>query len=214
MRREEGTGARAAVAGPIAGERPVVVKLGGSLTKSGELHAWLAVLEARAGRVIVVPGGGSFADQVRNAQKGFGFDDATAHRMAILAMEQYGSMLCGLCGRLVAAGSEAEINAVLARGAIALWRPSAMTGAAPDIPTSWEVTSDSLAAWLATRLDSRRLVLVKSVDPQRLRASIRELVNAGIVDRAFPDFAAGEFEIEILGNGQYARLRELLSAPT
>lgn len=215
MKREEGAGAKAPVTASTAGEWPVVVKLGGSLAKNGELHGWLAALEAcGADRVVVVPGGGSFADQVRDAQRGFGFDDATAHRMAILAMEQFGLMLCGLCGRLVAAGSAAEINAALARGAIALWLPSAMTKVAPDIPRSWEVTSDSLAAWLATRLDSQRLVLVKSVDPQRLRGSIGELANAGVVDRALPDFATGQLEIEVLGNGQYARLTALLSALT
>ena len=31
----------------------------------------------------------------------------------------------------------------------------------PDIPWSWNVTSDSLAAWLAGELPASRLVLVK-----------------------------------------------------
>lgn len=196
----------------IGSDRPIVVKLGGSVAKSGELRGWLTALESCTGRVIVVPGGGIFADQVRDAQTRFGFDDATAHRMAILAMEQYGSMLCALSAQLVGARSVAEISGVLARGAIAVWLPAAMTRNAPAIPASWDVTSDSLAAWLAGRLDAERLVLVKSVDPQRLAASLRGLADARIVDRAFSDFAIGQFEIELLGNGQYARLQALLNA--
>ena len=39
-----------------------VVKLGGSLSGAPELKAWLAALAGAAGRVVLVPGGGPFAD--------------------------------------------------------------------------------------------------------------------------------------------------------
>ena len=63
-----------------------VVKLGGSFAGSVELPAWLDALARCAGRVVVVPGGGPFAEAVRAAQPKMRFDDHAAHRMAVLAM--------------------------------------------------------------------------------------------------------------------------------
>ena len=77
------------------------VKLGGSLLEAAELRPWLAALAVLPGAPrVVVPGGGPFADTVRDAQARLGFHDLAAHRMAILAMQQYGLMLQALEPRL------------------------------------------------------------------------------------------------------------------
>ena len=73
-----------------------VVKLGGSLAFSDALRPWLDALSQCARHVVVVPGGGPFADAVRAAQPRMGFDDRAAHHMALSAMEQYGRALVGL----------------------------------------------------------------------------------------------------------------------
>src|SRR5215510_16371000 len=70
--------------------RVTVVKLGGSYAHAAELKPWLAAIAACAGHVVLVPGGGPFADAVREAQARMGFDDRVAHRMALTAMAQYG----------------------------------------------------------------------------------------------------------------------------
>ena len=59
----------------------IVIKLGGSLTHSKALINCLNKIELRyQGRaVIIVPGGGAFADQVRLAQQQWQFDEVTAH---------------------------------------------------------------------------------------------------------------------------------------
>src|SRR4051812_7801139 len=86
--------ARATSAARLAEAVPMIVlKLGGSLASSGGLTACLAALGRLRGEIVVVPGGGVFADAVRAAQPRFGFSDRAAHRMAILAMEQYAVML-------------------------------------------------------------------------------------------------------------------------
>ena len=61
-----------------------VVKLGGSLAYSPELPHWLSALAHTD--AVIVPGGGPFADTVRDAQQIWRFDDATAHAMALLAI--------------------------------------------------------------------------------------------------------------------------------
>jgi 5-(aminomethyl)-3-furanmethanol phosphate kinase len=164
---------------------PVVVKLGGSFAFSQHLHAWISALAACAGRVIIVPGGGPFADAVRAAQPGMGFDDQAAHHMALLAMEQYGRALISLNGLLAAADSVDVIRRELTAGKVPVWMPARMALAADDVARSWEVTSDSLAAWLAGRLGASRLLLVKHVPFQSGRVRCDDLVAKGVVDKAF-----------------------------
>ncbi|WP_166142134.1 aspartate kinase [Methylosinus sp. RM1] len=149
---------------PSAETRPLVVKLGGSLAASPALRQWLAALRRYPGPLALVPGGGPFADAVRSAQKVLRFSDAAAHDMAIMAMEQYGRALCDLEPGLRPAATPQEAAAAHARGAIAVWSPVAMTRADPQIPASWDMTSDSLAAWYAHEAGARALLLIKSVD--------------------------------------------------
>src|SRR5580692_10060673 len=95
-----------------------VVKLGGSQAFSAHLSDWLDAVALGAGRVVIVPGGGPFADAVRTAQPAMGFDDRAAHHMALLAMEQFGCALAGLRRSLSPAGSVAAIHAALRAGAV------------------------------------------------------------------------------------------------
>ncbi len=43
--------------------------------------------EEGAGKVVIVSGGGPFADQVRDAQKRWKFNDQQAHQIALHAMD-------------------------------------------------------------------------------------------------------------------------------
>jgi 5-(aminomethyl)-3-furanmethanol phosphate kinase len=169
----------------------VVVKLGGSLIASPHLAAWLAALAAGRGAAVIVAGGGPFADAVRIAQEARPFDDRAAHRMAILAMEQYALMLAALEPALRPAASRAAIRAAGRAGATPVWLPARMSFGAPDIPESWEVTSDSLAVWLARRLGLARVLLVKSAALPMARVAAAELAAVGIVDSLLPCFLAG-----------------------
>lgn len=167
-----------------------VVKLGGSLASDPLLlQRWLEVVaKDGAGKVVVVPGGGPFADLVRESQSKLGFSGSTAHRMAIIAMEQFGLTLAALAPGITPAESEDRILELLRQGGVPVWLPSAMTIGDPEIAESWDVTSDSLAAWLARRLGAERLVLVKSCAVPDDQALPEELRLLGIVDAAFPDF--------------------------
>jgi 5-(aminomethyl)-3-furanmethanol phosphate kinase len=164
---------------------PVVVKLGGSLAFSRHLRAWISALAACAGHVVIVPGGGPFADAVRSAQSRMGFDDQAAHHMALLAMEQYGRALISLNGLLAAADSADVIHRELAAGKVPVWMPAHIALAADDVARSWDVTSDSLAAWLAGRIGADRLFLVKHVPLRSGRVRCDDLVAKGVVDKAF-----------------------------
>jgi dihydroneopterin aldolase len=171
-----------------AADGVMVVKLGGSYAFSSALRSWIEVLVTCAGRVVVAPGGGPFAEAVRVAQPKMGFDDRAAHEMALLAMEQYGCALANLATSLRPAASAAAIRRVLLAGGVPVWSATRMVRAAKDIPWSWDVTSDSLAAWLAGRIGAKRVLLVKHVEPPAGRLRAAALVADGIIDPAFPRF--------------------------
>lgn len=167
---------------------PVVVKFGGSFAYSTHFRDWVEALAACAGRAVVVPGGGPFADAVRSTQLQMGFDSRTAHHMALLAMEQYGRALAGCNGLLSPAGSIETIRGDLGAGRIPVWMPVRMVLDAADIAPSWEVTSDSLAAWLGSRIGGNRLLLVKHSAAVAGQKSVEELAALGVVDTAFPRY--------------------------
>jgi dihydroneopterin aldolase len=150
------------------------------------LRDWIEALAGCSGRAIIVPGGGPFADAVRSAQLQIGFDDRTAHHMALLAMVQYGRALAGTNGALLPADTVEAIHNTLSTGRIPVWMPARMVLDTADIAASWDVTSDSLAAWLGARIGGERLFLVKHADSLSRPASVENLAARGILDRAFP----------------------------
>lgn len=185
-----------------------VIKLGGSHAFAPHLQDWIEAIARQAGRIVVVPGGGPFADAVRAAQPRMGFDDGAAHRMALLAMEQYGCALASGRKQFSLADSRAAIDRALELKQVPVWLPTRMVLAA-DIPASWEVTSDSLAAWLAAKLGARGLLLIKHADAGIGAARVRDLVTRGIVDPAFPRFLRTETPAFMLGPHDHAALTEM-----
>lgn len=106
-------------------------------------------------------------------------------------MNQFGTLLIDMWPDLVAAHSELEIaeRGWQHRGIV--WMPSNMVMREEEsIPHSWDVTSDSLALWLAKKLSAEHLVLVKSTPPLRT-ASLQQMVDQGVIDTAFAQFAQG-----------------------
>ena len=183
----------------------IVIKLGGSLDKSNALLRCLNTVEQRyQGRaVVIVPGGGDFADQVRYAQKRWHFDDHTAHAMAILAMQQMALLFKGLKGNFAVAAGLDEIKSQLNQQKIVIWSPDGVELHHAGVTSSWDVTSDSLAAWLAGALSARELVLVKSavIDAN---LSITELVEKGVLDKAFCHFTEQTaFKIKIINQQDF-----------
>ncbi|WP_150052013.1 uridylate kinase [Methylomonas rhizoryzae] len=161
-----------------------VVKLGGSLLSAGLLPTCLKRLAGFAGRIVVVPGGGMFADQVRSAQQQYGFDDGNAHYMAVLAMQQMAYLIHAMDSRFrIMPRIDERCDERLQ-----VWAPQIDELDAAGIPAGWEVTSDSLSAWAARQLAADELLLVKTCPvPQ---TNLQTLQVLGILDAAFSSFAA------------------------
>jgi 5-(aminomethyl)-3-furanmethanol phosphate kinase len=209
---------------------PTVVKLGGGLARErgdAALRAWCEAIGRAARRhpLLVVPGGGAFADAVRDADGRFGLRASTSHRMAILAMDQLGLALADL----IPGAATCRDLAGLPDGRAAVLLPSALALDATDLPESWEVTSDAIAAWIAVRAGARRLVLVKGVPALHGRdpsAPIRRITPARLTELQRDGRAGGvdghlatvlrgaALEAWVVGGDDPARLTELLDTGT
>lgn len=188
-----------------------VVKLGGSLNQDPLLPQWLDLLaQLGGGRVTLVCGGGTFADEVRRSQDLWKFDDLAAHNMAVLAMAQSAYMAHGLQPQLMPVSTNADVRRVLHSGHTALWLPMEWLAEKPGPYTNWENTADSIALDLARKLNAERMVLVKScaIGPD---STLADLAEAGIVDGHFQDLARGvAFPIDVLQRTEISRVRSLL----
>jgi aspartokinase-like uncharacterized kinase len=160
-----------------AGAAPVdiVVKVGGGILK--EVEAFDAVLAAlRAGaqsrRLLIVPGGGPFADAVRDVDRRLGLSDSAAHWMAVLAMDQHAHLIAARLAGAVLVGEPREIALALEAHDIPVLAPSRWLRAVDPLPHSWDVTSDSIAAWVAGQVGARALVLVKPSGAQTSDAAV------------------------------------------
>jgi len=164
-----------------------VIKLGGSLLSSESLKEWLSIIvEFGAGKLLIVPGGGIFADKVRDAQKKWKFDDKAAHQMALLAMEQYAHLLQSYAPDLRLADSTEGIDKAISLNQVPVWLPFKMINTCQDVSANWSITSDSLALWLADHLNAEHTMLVKSLSSKNLNA--RQLSESAMVDKDFPEF--------------------------
>jgi aspartokinase-like uncharacterized kinase len=189
-----------------------VIKIGGSLCGSQRLDRLFETLTGvDQPRLVVVAGGGPFADAVRQVQALMPFDDHLAHRLALDAMAHLAEIFAARHPRLVLVASASAIAAAHDQGRIPIWHPGELRAGHPDIAESWTVTSDSLALWLATRLKADRLVLVKSVDAPD-GSTPASLSSAGVVDMAFPEYARRyNGRIVVAGPGSDGRFKALLS---
>lgn len=194
--------------------KPIVVKLGGSLAESGRLPSILNLTGRARVPIVIVPGGGAFADAVRRAQAVFHFSDAVAHQMALLAMHQTGMMLTALHSRLVPFETLAGLRRAIARDQIPVWLPMKLAQRDARIAADWSTTSDGLAARLAERLGRAPVVLVKSCRVA-YGAPLAALVRLKVVDPTFAAIAVrAGLQWRVVGAGDEKDLALLIETPT
>jgi aspartokinase-like uncharacterized kinase len=183
-------------------EIAVVIKIGGRLLAHPEgLDATLAALAAVAKEVpiLVVPGGGAFADAIRDADRRFGLSEEAAHWMAVLAMDQYAHLIASRLSNasLVLRPGDAVM---LKDGQIPVLAPYQWLREADPLPHSWDVTSDSISAWVAGQIGATRLVLVKPPGA----------AGPGIVDPCFDQFLPAHVTAAIIPADRIGELSAML----
>jgi aspartokinase-like uncharacterized kinase len=182
-----------------------VLKLGGSLLDNAP-GIMERVLSTGA-NVLIVPGGGCFADLVRDVHEKKGLSQDAAHWMAVLAMDQYAYYLADKSG--------VELTPLLVRKkGVRIVLPYEVLRRQDELPHTWDVTSDTIAAWMAFRTGAG-LIKATDVDGIMLGSSLMGTVNASAlegaetcVDRALPRFLMEHGMDALVVNGLVPRRLE------
>jgi aspartokinase-like uncharacterized kinase len=169
----------------------LVLKFGGGLLAHVEaFEATLVAVgaAARQRRLLIVPGGGPFADVVRDVHRQHRLSDSAAHWMAILAMDQYAHLIAARMPAAIVVADERGIADALAINQVPVLAPSQWLREADPLPHSWDVTSDSIAAWVAGQVGASRLVLVKppGASGNLVDAYFEQVLPAGVTAVAVP----------------------------
>ncbi|MDF1744118.1 MAG: hypothetical protein P1V19_10495 [Gimesia sp.] len=175
--------------------KTVVIKVGGSLFDLPDLSARLSRLldEFEHAHPLLICGGGDAANLVRSWDQTFDLSEETAHWLAIQSLILNDRLLCELLPDARIVSSRAEATEVWKEHKIPVLcsytylKQTSEAQIAP-LPTSWDVTSDSIAAWVTLTWPAEELVLLKSVELLR-ENSLTELAQAGLVDLHFPSFS-------------------------
>jgi aspartokinase-like uncharacterized kinase len=181
----------------------VVVKVGGGmLAREEDLKAVLAEIAAASSEcpLLVVPGGGPFADRVRDVDRRIGLTPDAAHWMAVLAMDQYAHLISARLSTSVLVESATEIDVALQQGRLPILAPYRWLREVDPLPHSWDVTSDSISAWVAGRLGAVRLVLVKPPYAS----------GPALVDPRFEHVLPSHIHVEIVPANRIEELRAAL----
>ena len=182
-----------------------VIKVGGGvLARADTFDAVMAEISlASREAALLVPGGGPFADTVRDIDRQVGLSDDAAHWMAVLAMDQYAHLITSrLPSGEIVRGPD-EIESALQRRRTPVLAPYQWLRDVDPLPHSWDVTSDSISAWVAGQVGAARLVLVK---PPGASAP-------DIVDPYFNDALPAHINVAIVTADRIAELAKAIVAP-
>ena len=169
-----------------------MIKVGGSLLDwpqlGPQLRGWLAAYPGDDN--LLVAGGGPAADWVREAQRLHGMSDQAAHWLAIRAMQLSAGVLAELLPQAIVCGDLARLAASAPHGRIVIIDTLKVLEQEHDpladhaLPAGWDVTSDSIAAHLASATMAEELVLMKSALPKA--STLSAAAEEGYVDHWLP----------------------------
>lgn len=193
-------------------KKPIIIKLGGSLLhqENGEilknLGKRISENTNEHSQLKIIPGGGIFADGVRQAGEKYSLQEETCHYMALLAMDQYGyllqefiphSQITTLACDLQQVNNQPHPQILLCSEFISSLSPT-------DLPRTWDITSDSIAGYLAKERQARLLILIKSID---INVDLKE----PDIDPFFQKLMPFSFPTWIINGLFPARLSQLLA---
>lgn len=181
--------------------------------RSKELFHWLENIFSNSKKniCIVVPGGGEFAENIRISQKQLNFSDEIAHKMAILAMSQYGYFLTEINKNISIVRNINEIKKIKENKDSFLLLPDYSFENNIDLPKSWSFSSDSIALWLAIFMNADKLVIVKSKKVIFDKSNIDDHIKDNDVDKGFKTLIEKyRGELIFLDKNQYNVLKEII----
>lgn len=171
--------------------QPIVIKVGGSLLGLRRLHEELAefIDGLETHRVVLLTGGGPAVKALHRLGKSLSLSEEDAHWHCIDLMSELTRSISEMFPNSVAVTTWKEAEEAWDADRIPWFVVESYLRddeqSEDHLPHSWKVSSDSIAAHLASR-HGAELILLKACALPKRRVSALELVKRGIVDAWFP----------------------------
>ncbi|MHA1212950.1 MAG: amino acid kinase family protein, partial [Candidatus Heimdallarchaeota archaeon] len=149
-----------------------LIKVGGSITERGsrsqikELGQIITEQYEKWGNFIIIPGGGIFAEVIRDIQKQYSITDEVAHWMAILAIDQHGLLLSNYIPKseIIDLNKLRMLDKNSRQMKVPILEVYEFAKDYSKLEHSWNTTSDALACEIALFLGVKKIIFVKDID--------------------------------------------------
>lgn len=200
-------------------KRPVVIKVGGSLLTLKALIRELDEFLDHVGthQVVLLTGGGLAVKSLRNMKGKARLPEEQAHWQCIRLMSDLTRSLSEQLPNSVAVKTWDEVEAAWKSDRYPCFMVESFLRTDEEnknhLPHSWDVSSDSIAAHLATKYKAN-LILLKACELPTRQVKAETLVKKGIVDAWFPQAAkkVKRWEVRNLPGGTAPEIALDLSA--
>ena len=144
-----------------------LIKIGGSLTYSAKhlLDSLKSFCNENTGKykIIIVPGGGEFANVVRDLNQKTELNDDASHKLATLCTDLTGIYFSEI-SNIRTVDNLYDAKSILKKEDIVILLPSKIVLSNDELPHSWDITSDSIAVYIAKLLNLSNVIIATDVD--------------------------------------------------
>ncbi|UTB33586.1 MAG: delta 1-pyrroline-5-carboxylate synthetase [Methanobacterium sp. ERen5] len=162
-----------------------VLKIGGSLFPEEAINLCEFIVNQTdlGTEILIVCGGGEFANKVRNYNDLLGFSNTCNHRSAIMCMDIIGTLLADKVEGLESVDSLEDALKVSEHGKIPVMNSYALMEDHDPLEHSWRVTSDSIALYISNLLKAKLLIAtdvdgIYTHDPINDGAKLIDIISA------------------------------------
>ncbi len=149
----------------------IILKIGGKIIEN-PLNLKSTIFQLREliinqkiiNKIIIIPGGGSYANLIRSMDKKMDFDEDLSHWMAIYAMNTQGTKIINKFPEIEGINNIKPTKKSVNETKIFLFLPYEFLKQNDELPHSWDVTSDSITIFMANKIGLKECYLIKDID--------------------------------------------------
>jgi aspartokinase-like uncharacterized kinase len=165
-----------------------VIKIGGSLFPARAIELCEAIVgmnnsDRSPPKILLICGGGRFANKIREYDEDFKFSNTANHNSAIMCMDIIGTLLADKVKGLKAVKSIENAESIADQGNFPVLIPSNIMESHDPLEHSWKVSSDSIALYLSNLLKAKLLIAtdvdgIYTHDPSHDGAKLIKFISA------------------------------------
>ncbi len=174
-----------------------IVKIGGSWLKNPKLPVLINSLQKFSKqKIVLVVGGGVFAETVRSVYTSIKMKQETGHILAMKATEIFAYYLKSINPNI---SITFKISNFFVKK-LNLWLPTEILSYEAKFEKNWESTSDSIATWLYSNTKSKGVIFIKSLsflNEEKLK--LKDLQKKNIMDLNVKKYITRKKNLKIVG---------------